>query len=77
MERFCGAVGQHVKNRRNPYASLDRRARDIAQLQLIKLKYGLMDELSLKRPNVDTRGGSLVFQDGPCAYISNLLCDHY
>ena len=77
MERFCGAIGQHVKNRRNPYASLDRRARDIAQLQLIKLKYGLMDELSPKRLNVDTRGGGLTFQDGPCAYTFDFLHNHY
>ena len=28
MERFCSAVGQHVKNRQNPYASLDQRVWD-------------------------------------------------
>lgn len=66
MERFCGAIGQHVKNRRNPFASLDRRVRDVAQLHLIKLKYGLMHELSPKRSNVDTRDGGVTFDEGPC-----------
>jgi hypothetical protein len=68
MECFCGAVGQHVKNRRNPYASLDRQAQDIAQLQLIKLKYGLMDELSPKC-STNIRGGGITFEDGPCRCI--------
>jgi len=71
MERFCGTIGQHVKNRCDPYASLDRRARDVAQLQLVKLKYGLMNELSSKRPNVDLRGGGMTFRDGPCRRIKN------
>ena len=66
MERFCGAIGQHVKNRRNPYASLNWRTRDIAQLQLVKLKYRLVDELSPKRLNIDIRGGGVTFKDGPC-----------
>lgn len=71
MERFCGAVGQHVKNRQNPYGSLDRRVRDVAQLQLTKLRYGLMNEFSPKRSNVDVRGGGMTFKDGPCKCISN------
>ena len=75
MERFCGAIGQHVKNRRNPYASLDRRARDIAQLQLVKLKYGLMGELSPKRSNIDVQSGGLTFEDGPCTCLPDFLCD--
>ena len=69
MERFCGAVGQHIKNQHDPYASLDRRAQDIAQLQLVKLKYGLIDKLSSKHLNIDVRGGSLTFEDGPCKCI--------
>jgi hypothetical protein len=69
MERFCGAIGQHIRNRRDPYASLDRRARDVAQLQLVKLKYGLMNELTPKRSNCDTRGGGVTFEDGPCRRI--------
>jgi hypothetical protein len=77
MERFCGAVGQHVKNRRNPYASLNRRAQDLAQLQLIKLKYGLMDELSPKRSIADIRGGGVVFEDGLCRHAQNSLSKIY
>ena len=69
MERFCGAVGRHVKNRRDPYASLDRRVRELAQLQITKLKYGLMDELSPKGPVIDIRGGGMKFKDGPCRHI--------
>ena len=66
MECFCGAIGQHIKNQHNPYASLDQRAWDVAQLQLVKLKYGLMDELSPKCSNIDMRGGDLTFQGGSC-----------
>ena len=69
MERFCGAVGQHVKNRRNPYASLDKRVRDVAQLQMVKLKYGLMAELSPKRSNIDIKREGLTFENGPCKFL--------
>ena len=69
MERFCGAVGQHVKNRRNPYAGLDRRVRDIAQLQMTKLKYGLTAELSPKHSVVNIKGEGLTFKDGPCGFF--------
>jgi hypothetical protein len=72
MEHFCGAVGQHVKNRRNPYASLDRRVRDLAQLQMVKLKYGLTEELSSKRPVADIRSGGITLGDGPCRSIEIL-----
>ena len=69
MEHFCSAVGQHVRNRQNPYASLDRRVRDLAGLQMVKLKYGLMDELTPKRPTADIRGGRMALEDGPCRRI--------
>ena len=69
MEWFCGAIGRHVKNRYNPYACLDRRVRDLARLQMIKLKYGLMDELSPKHPAADIRAGGTTFEGGPCKYI--------
>jgi len=77
MERFCGAIGQHVKNRRNPYASLDRRARDIARLQLIKLKYGLMGELSPKSSNDNTRGEGIPFEDSLCTCTQPFSSDSY
>ena len=76
MERFCGAIGRHVKNRRNPYAGLDRRTRDLARLQMVKLKYGLMEELSPKHPVADVRAGGVTFEDGPCKYISGSPRDY-
>ena len=69
MERFCGAVGRHIKNRCNPYADIDRRVRDLARLQMIRLRYGLMDELSPTRLVVDIRAGGTTFEDGPCTFI--------
>ena len=69
MEHFCGAVGQHMKNRQNPYASLDQRVWDLAQLQMVKLKYGLIDELPPKHLNADIRNGGITFEDGPCRCI--------
>jgi hypothetical protein len=72
MEHFCGAISQHVKNRRDPYTNLNQRAQDVAQLQLVKLKYGLMDELTPKRSNSNLRGGGVMFEDGPCRCILNL-----
>jgi len=54
--RFCSVlIGQCIKNRHNPFASLDLRTRDgIAQFHLIKLKYGLVDERMSSRQNVQT-----------------------
>ena len=71
MERFCGAVGQHIKNRHNPYASLDRRVQDLTQLQMVKLKYGLMEELPMKCLVAETRGGGIIPEDGPCTSIDD------
>lgn len=42
-----------VRNRRNPYKSLDRRVLDVARLHVLKLKYGLVDVLPPKRPRQD------------------------
>jgi hypothetical protein len=50
MERFCGAITRGNKNRANPYTSLDRRVRDVAQLQMVKVKFGLLETLSLRQP---------------------------
>ena len=47
MEWFCGAITQGNKNWANPYASLDRHVQDIAQLQTVKIKFGLLETLSL------------------------------
>ena len=69
MEHFCSAVGQHVKNWHDPYTSLDRRVHELAQLQMTKLKYGLMDKLSPKGPVINIRGRGIKFKDGPCRHI--------
>ncbi|KAJ7718168.1 hypothetical protein B0H16DRAFT_1797871 [Mycena metata] len=47
MERFCGSLVPAVKSRKHPFASLAHRLRDVAQLNQIKLLYGLTDELNL------------------------------
>lgn len=50
MERYCGFLARSNKSRRYPYASLDRRVLQVAQLSQLKLLYGLRKELEL-RPN--------------------------
>ena len=47
VERFCGSLLPAVKSRKHPYACLDHRVRDIAQLSQIKVLYGLTRELDL------------------------------
>lgn len=47
MERFCGALGRSIKNPKHPYVSLAHRVRDVAQLNQLKLVYGLARELDL------------------------------
>lgn len=46
-ERFCGAIVQDTHSRKHPYTSMAHRLRDIAQLNQIKLVYGLTNELDL------------------------------
>lgn len=49
MERYCGFLKRDgVRNRRKPYASLDNRVRHVAQLNTTKIRYCLVDLLSLK-----------------------------
>ena len=73
MERFCGAITRGNKNRANPYASLDRWVRDIAQLQTIKIKFGLLETLSLRQPKDELDDDADTF-DG-CAYMVFYLSD--
>ncbi|EUC56560.1 transposase family Tnp2 protein [Rhizoctonia solani AG-3 Rhs1AP] len=47
MERFCGALVRANLNPRFPYASLDRRVLEVAQLAQIKLMYNLFEALDL------------------------------
>ena len=52
MERYCGFLKHSgVRNRKNPYKSLDRRVLDVAHLHVLKLKYGRVDILPPKQPH--------------------------
>ncbi|KAF9791037.1 hypothetical protein BJ322DRAFT_422834 [Thelephora terrestris] len=63
MERFCGFLKRDgVRSRRKPYASLDNRVRHVAQLHNTKIRYNLVDLLSLTGP---TREGGEVFPEHP------------
>ena len=54
MERYCGFLKRDgVRSRRKPYASLDNRVRDVAQLNITKIRYNLVDRLSLKAPTTE------------------------
>lgn len=51
MERYCGFLKRDgVRNRRKPYASLDNRVRHVAQLNITKIRYNLVNLLSLTGP---------------------------
>ncbi|CAE7076308.1 unnamed protein product [Rhizoctonia solani] len=47
MERFCGALGRANLNPRFPFASMDRRVLEVAQLAQIKCIYNLFEALDL------------------------------
>jgi hypothetical protein len=56
-ERFVGYLVRSSKSRKNPYASFARRLREIAQNNLIKVKYQLHRELDLSdRWEEESRG---------------------
>jgi hypothetical protein len=44
MERFCSLIGNSVKSRRYPYANVDQRILSRARLQVILLKYNLLNK---------------------------------
>jgi hypothetical protein len=50
MERYCGFVKRRaVRSRAHPYASVDRRILEMAQMNVILLKYGLRKKLTSQR----------------------------
>jgi hypothetical protein len=53
MERFCGSLQLAIKSRRFPYASMDNYLVDSAHLMIIKLRYNLGRELSLRSDPVE------------------------
>lgn len=51
MERYCGFLKRDgVRNQRKPYASLDNHVRHVAQLNITKIRYDLVNILSLAGP---------------------------
>lgn len=49
MERYCGFIKRRaVRSRAHPYASINRRIVEMAQLNVILMKYGLRKKLMLK-----------------------------
>ena len=68
MERFCGMLANSGKSRRFPYVSLSNRICDIAQLNQIKILYGLEKELNLD----DESGTGQSFDECKCS--PNKIC---
>ena len=49
MEWYCGYIKQNtVQSRKHPLASIDNWILKTTQLEMVKMKYGLMKRLSLK-----------------------------
>jgi len=73
MERYCGFLKRSgVRNRKNPYRSLDQRVLDVARLHVVKLKYGLVGVLPPKQLR---QGVGEVFPERePIANLTN-SCD--
>ncbi|KAJ7218476.1 hypothetical protein GGX14DRAFT_533319 [Mycena pura] len=60
MERFCGSLLPAIKSRRYPWASIDRRILELAQLFQIKAIYSLSKTLDLRRRRkLETSGTAL------------------
>ncbi|KDQ10973.1 hypothetical protein BOTBODRAFT_177668 [Botryobasidium botryosum FD-172 SS1] len=47
VERFCGSLLRTIHSRRFPFASLDKRVKDLAQLDQLKKRYNLSTTLDL------------------------------
>ncbi|KDQ10439.1 hypothetical protein BOTBODRAFT_115716, partial [Botryobasidium botryosum FD-172 SS1] len=57
MERYCGGLQRAIQSHRFPFASLDKRVRDLAQLDQIKTIYNLQRALDLTtRSKIEERG---------------------
>ncbi|KAJ6448811.1 hypothetical protein C8R45DRAFT_850132 [Mycena sanguinolenta] len=66
-ERFVGFLVRSSKSRKNPYASFSRRLREIAQNNLIKVKYQLHRELDLSdHREEETRGHTIASYPDIC-----------
>ena len=68
MERYCGIIQRHIKNRRFPFANIDTFAVANARLAHIGLKYNIADILTLKAPRTEFNRGAVVLPDASCTY---------
>jgi hypothetical protein len=68
MERYCGVLQPAIRNRRFPFASLDRHVLEEAQLTQVGAIYDKAEELSLKesKPHGPPRGS---FEDPACKQL--------
>lgn len=57
-ERYCGALQPAIRNRRYPYASLDRFVLEDAQLTQIGMVYNISETLKLRPSKQSTVPGS-------------------
>jgi hypothetical protein len=61
-ERFCGHLIPIIKSHRHPFANIDNYIEAAAQLNQIKIKFGLADELALRPKRTDEAKGSFSHQ---------------
>ncbi|KAJ7606210.1 hypothetical protein FB45DRAFT_1139881 [Roridomyces roridus] len=71
--RACFLV-RSSKSRKNPYASFARRLREIAQNNVIKLKYQLSDELDLSDRREEERRGHTIASYPDIAVLQPHIC---
>lgn len=60
MEHYCGSLLPAIKSRRFPFASIDRRVVELAQLFQIKMLYNLRARLDLRKRKRVERAGQKV-----------------
>ena len=75
MEWFCRAITQGNKNWAKPYASLDCHMWDMAQLQMVKIKFGLLETLSLWQPEGELDEDVDTFDGCACHIVSFVYFD--
>ena len=72
MERFCGTLQSAIRSRRFPWASIDRRLRDMVQLAQCELCYN-MPELSLRSQRSSRETGQIELELGPRSKLEESL----
>ncbi|KAI0371378.1 hypothetical protein BV20DRAFT_1035360 [Pilatotrama ljubarskyi] len=69
MERYCGSLVPAIKNRRYPYASLDRHVLDKARLTHIKLMYGIGNQLTFRPEAAESQNTIFVPSYDSCVLL--------